>query len=205
MAQIGDIVQVTHKYQAAGETALNVFYYEITAQTQADEPLLTWLDELSTQWDTGLREIWHTSTISTSIRADNLTNGVEFAEIATGWNGNQAGEPAPSFVAIPVRLNRTTKVTRNGSKRISGITEDLFNGNAVVLSGNQAPGIYTYCATSYLFTDVDGAGNDVQITQRIVGRTKNAQGVYELDLAKVNPIGGVVIGANISTQNSRKV
>jgi len=204
MANVGDIIQITHTYRASGELSVNVFYFEIDVQTIVDVPLIDWLDQLADKWETGLAEIWHTSTISLTIRADNLTDGVEFAELATGFSGSETGEKAPSFIAIPVRLNRASKITRNGAKRISGITEDAFNGNLLTLTGNQPAGVITYCALVHAFVDIDGQGTNIELDQRIIGRTLNAQNVYELDLSKVNAITGVVIGANVSTQNSRK-
>ena len=49
----------------------------------------------------------------------------------TSTTGTLVGEDTASFLAFAFRLNRSTKDTRNGSKRFAGLTEDRITGNFV--------------------------------------------------------------------------
>lgn len=202
--QVGDILRVTHDYTVAGQAAKNVFFYRVDTLTVSSVEPFAVLDELSSTWETAFGVFATTNTTSVKIAVDNLTDGLEFSEYTTGWTGGRTGAVAPSFIAVNVTLQRDTKITRNGSKRIGGWLETDFSGNNMTLPQSYIDAIEDYCATGYNFIDYDGAGNDCTWSQVIVGRTKNVDGVYEIDLSKINNITGVLVSNLATTQNSRK-
>lgn len=61
----------------------------------------------------------------TNIRCANLTGFLADVNVVpTVTSGTLGGFDAASFIAVPLRYARTTKDTRNGSKRLSGMLEE---------------------------------------------------------------------------------
>lgn len=204
MAIANDIIQVTHDYRVQGERCLNVFYYRLASTSVTPISLEVIGNALSTRWQSALAIPWTTVTVSNSIRLDNLTDGLTFAEVTTGWAGTTAKQPAPSLVAVGFKLARASKLTRNGSKRVSGLPEDIFDGNSHTIGGTTLAGLLSYVADDVVFNDTPNVGDTIELTQVIVGRTLNASGVYVLDLTKVNEVTGVSINPLVTSQVSRK-
>lgn len=132
MANVGDVLEFTlvQKYGVLADQMLNVFHYEITAAS-GPEPLLAVGDDLATQWVTQFAPLWAAVT-STGVSItgwviQNLDDPDDFASgsFPTPLTGDVAGDSMPPFVAWGFKLNRTTRATRNGSKRFTGVPESL--------------------------------------------------------------------------------
>jgi len=203
MSLPGNVLQVKHFYDVYGEECLNVFYYVIDLMDNPPIDPDTFGDELASYYTTHFVTFAGGDAVSRRVEIDDLTNGVEFAVVATNVPGQSVGDTLPANYAMNVTLPRASKITRNGSKRISGIPESRLNGGDFDTTGGAVTGIIDYCSSSIVLTDVDGQGSNVTLRGVIVGRTKNAQGVYQLDLTKLNNYVTPVLNARASTQATR--
>lgn len=144
--------------------------------------------------------------LNVSVSADNWTDGLTFAE--TGWTGTGAiaQESASSFVAAGIKLTRGTKVTRNGYKRLAGVTEPA------IVDGQLDSGYITAQLTplanmlSNGYQAVIGGTETVDVVPVIVGRTETpaGSGKYLPDLTRVQNVVGFSINARTTSQVSRK-
>ena len=204
MAAVNDILQIKAFGTYAGQAIMNVFHYRLSASGDVDTLLFALLDDWVTDFHAGVVTRLSNGLSYQLFEADNLTNGIEFAQYSQVINGNQAGDFLPSFATVSVRLNRLTKITRNGAKRFPGVADDRTTGNQLNLLPIDKAGIEAFCGQARVYPDYDGQGTSVTISPVIVGRTLNGQGVYELDLAKVNTVTGALVSQYVGTQNTRK-
>lgn len=199
----GDILRFTSFQSLYGETILNVDfrqYFDVGGSGNTYQ-------EIGDQYELAFRVPWvqynPTGSEFVKVLVENMTNGIDFIEIPVGINGNRADPGLPTSNALSVKLNRTTKITRNGGKRLAGVTENAVQNNDVILQAGIITDIETFWGTTLSVTA--GMTNDFDLSPVIVGRTKNpVTGIYELDLAKINPIQNAVVSSKISTQNTRK-
>lgn len=205
MGSIGDIIRVTHVYEVLGVQCRNVFFYEIdlgsTGLLDASEISNVFATDIAPEYATFL----DSDNEHKQIIVDNLTDGVDFHVRSTDIQGTVPGEGLASLIALNVTLPRVSKVTRNGSKRFSGFGENAIEEQDFVLPGSYVSAITEICSNYHAFVDYDGNGNDMNLAGVIVGRTKNASGVYELDLTKINRYGVPLINTKVTTQRTRKV
>lgn len=135
---------------------------------------------------------------------DNVTNGLDFFTLPVVSSGVEIGELLPNFVAIPIKQNRETKLTRNGSKRIAGLVESRVNGNILALTGAQILGLEDMFGTPVLVL-APPAVNAAELAPVIVGRTLNpVTGQYELDLGRISNVTSALVGGFVTSQVSRK-
>lgn len=109
----------------SNQTVLNTFWY-VNSLGSDDEQ-----DKAADAFDETilpiLKNIQSDSLLYLSIRAVNVTGDLaDFVKTPTTGAGTQAGLEVNTFTAVGIRLNRTTKETRNGQKRFAGMTEDLM-------------------------------------------------------------------------------
>lgn len=130
-----------------------------------------------------------------NIRCINVTGILADANFdPTTLAGSEVGAPMPSFNAYAIRLNRTTKETRNGQKRFAGVTEENTSENKVagaflVTLGLLADALNNAIPTpTNIFTPVIARQSDVVPANWTV-----------------NPVSTGTVSPNISTQNTRKV
>ena len=205
MGAVGDIIRVTHVYEVLGVQCRNVFFYEIdmssTGLLDASEISNVFATEIAPEYAVFL----DSDNEHKQVIVDNLTDGVDFHVRSTDIQGTVSGEGLASLIALNVTLPRVSKVTRNGSKRFSGFGENAIEEQDFVLPGTYTTAITNICLNYHSFVDYDGNGNDLNLAGVIVGRTKNASGVYELDLSKINRYGTPLINTKVTTQRTRKV
>lgn len=204
MADVNDVIQIRHEFTVQGQACMNVFYAVIGAGSTGDLALSSFVDEYAATELLYWRDFAHEDAIFDRVVMDNLTSGLEFAEAALNAPGLQVGDGLAPVWALNVTLPRTTKITRNGSKRISGLLEQDISDGVWGLTAGKAAAIVNWCTTTQTILDYDGSGNDVFLLGRIVGRTKNIEGVYELDLSKLNAFGTPIINTVATTQRTRK-
>lgn len=70
--------------------------------------------------------------IGERVIVEDITTGLEFGTQTWSWTGLDAGEALPPYVAYGIRLNRGSKVTRNGYKRIAGVPESAQSAGDLV-------------------------------------------------------------------------
>lgn len=204
MAQVGDILRATHFQTYLGQECLNVFFWRVASLTLASDTPFNWSQEYVADYQQSVLDIQVSQLTFDRVFWENLTDGVEIVDFSVGLSGGETDQPMPSSVALPVILRRASKITRNGYKRFVGMGENQVDGNNNLIGTLQATLLEEFCGEPSVYVDYDGAGNSVTLEPVIVGRTKNAQGVYELDLSKVNDVLSAQMRATVSTQNTRK-
>jgi hypothetical protein len=179
----GDLLQIIDHQTYLGEDLMNVYYYRWFSAPALDNVVYTdLLDDFKEVVQDKVREVQVTALEHTTLEIKNLSNGVDFAVIPIDLTGViPASEDAllPSYITIGFRLLRDSLVTRNGSKRYSGIIETAVEGNEFVgyttaianmetaLADNLHTGIIETCApiivkrpieppvgTSYIYSSV---------------------------------------------------
>lgn len=204
MGAIGDILRVQHVFTVLGQECRNVFFYEISAESTGSLLATTIANAYAAEQVPFWQAFSATGAQHNRIIVDNLTDGLDFGEVDTDVAGLVSAQILAPVYAMNVTLPRTSKLTRNGSKRISGMTENQYNNGIWDTSGATIDPIVDYCTNSISIADYDGSGGLLGLDGVIVGRTLNLEGVYELDLSKINPYGIPILNSVATTQRTRK-
>lgn len=199
MVSVGDVIRIKACQEIFGQAICNVFYYLVATWT-GNADLGNVLDEFLATVVGPVKTMQTPDLSYRNLRADNITNDLDFAELDGNWTGTYASsETQAPFIACGFRLSRTTKLTRPGAKRISGIAEEICNDGVV----DPEAALFDDVKDALMATlpiNSPGAGDGV-LAPVIVGR--NIDGSY--DLSRLNPITGAVVQPNVTSQNSRKV
>lgn len=200
---IGDILKVTDNQGYLGQLVQNVFFYKVTAIPVTAGGMDEY-EQVCASFNADVRilelAIQHEQLEHGVTTVDNITNGLDFGAVEADVFGLLEGDELASFYALNFILRRTSKITRNGSKRFAGVAETSVNGNSY--TGSMTP--VNALAAALAAPLKDGASptpNDFAIPV-IVGR-KLVSGHYEYDLTKINPVSSAAFTA-VSTQRSRK-
>lgn len=204
MLTLDDIIQITVFQTLLGQSCLNVFHYRL----DYIESAVTYSDLISTfmlEWSTGPRTIQNSACVTTGARLDNLTNGLDFIETVVSLAGtaDSGGETMPPFVSWGYKLVRSTKLTRNGAKRFTGVSEQWLT-NGVPNSSFSA----NLAAVAAWLDDpiqvAETGSEDFTLTPVIVGRYPQGDAnVGELDLSRINDV-AVAQFRGVTSQVSRK-
>lgn len=205
---VGDIIKITDFQTFLGQEMQNVFFYRITAIPVPTDP-----DTVDEQVCRSYNAVVRTNIVPLQesscshgvTRMDNLTNGIDFAAVNVPVIGGIVGDAEPSFLAYNFVLRRTTKVTRNGSKRIGGLDEGGVSGNGITTVGSLLTALGTAMAAplSYAAGGLSVPFADPVIVGRKIIGTGPKGPIYGLDLTKINDISSAAFTA-VSTQRSRK-
>lgn len=121
---VGEEVFELKDFQVIGtNSVLNVYAYML----RAGQPSPTAADVaqgFETDVITPMLPFQHDSLEHITIEIRELLTDDNFAEFPTGLFGTRLGSEEMNFVALSVRLNRATRETRNGFKRIGGMVKD---------------------------------------------------------------------------------
>lgn len=205
---IGNIVKITDFQLFLGQIMQNVFFYRITAIPVPPEGN-TVDEEVCLAYNSRVRSlmvpIQESSCTHGITRMDNVTNGIDFAEVNVPVSGGIVGDAEPSFMAYNYILRRTTGVTRNGSKRIGGLDEGGISGNGIttIVSQINALGVAMAQPLEYPAGGSSVPFADPVIVGRSLVENEDGEFVYQLDLTKINPVASAAFTA-VSTQRSRK-
>ena len=205
MTNIGDIIQFTVKQTYQDVVIINVDYRRIEEiDSNIDSTALIaqsygngWVSEVLPGLSSNLKLV--------EVKMDNLTDGISFGEWGFNNSGGEGGGDTPAFTCYAITLRRSTKITRNGSKRIAGVVEPYVEGNVQSFPVLYRDPMERFFGGQYRFEDPGNPSSNYDWQPVIIGRTLNAQGVYELDLTKINDVVIANMSPNVSTQNSRKV
>jgi hypothetical protein len=205
---VNDIVKITDFQLYLGQLMENVFFYHIDAiPTPASG--LTVEEELCRSYEVDVRlfmiAFQETSCSHGIVRMDNVTNGIDFAELNDPVAGAIVGDAEPSFLAYNFVLRRTTGITRNGSKRIGGLDEGGSSGNGITTISTLLTAFATAMAAPLLDNTAPtpvAYAHPVIVGRKVVGTGSHGP-IYGLDLTKINPIASAAFTA-VSTQRSRK-
>jgi hypothetical protein len=188
----GDVFKLTLKGTLLGQQTNNVFHYRQTVGILGGS---TMVDRFLAEVFPDIKSVLASQATFTAVEWINYNDPSDFGltPITTGQNGARSGEVLPAFIAWGFNYNRSSRVTRNGSKRFAGVMEgDVINGLAVPAFLN-------------VLEDVAGQlGQDLQ-----AGLTE----MWRPVIARISTDGATVIQTNdvqnvtyrrITTQNSRK-
>ena len=197
MPSLGDVFRITAFQTLLTEQCLNVYFY-VVDEIGVIPPSVGDID-LAFRSDVlvPMRDIQASQVNYDLVRTENLMDPSEFSDNPqSGITGTVTGSVLPSYAAWSLLMRRTTKLTRNGSKRIPGVLEEwLTNGSfsGVSLSLDNA-----LAALAVQLID-PSMPPTWTLTPVIVGR--NPDGT--LDLTRLNVVrAGEYRGP--STQNTRK-
>jgi len=129
---IDEVYKVIDQQSLLGQEVLNVYYYQSTTDgtLQAENLFNAFVSDMlpaivATQSDLLFHNI---------ITVESVTNPADFFEgsLTADNEGTNAGSVNDPFGAWGFKLTRSTRETRNGSKRIGGTTDgSVVNGEAV--------------------------------------------------------------------------
>lgn len=133
----GDLIQLVDNQSYLGQQCLNVYYYRIIALLGVDGG---YLEDMNDWFETNVlgpvRALQVTSISHVSREWRNLSNGTDLfvdGSVVTGTQSASEEELLPSYVSLGFMLQRESLATRNGYKRIAGISENVIEGNIVPL------------------------------------------------------------------------
>lgn len=197
--QTGDLLQVVMFQELLDQTVLNVFHYRFDA---SPAPITFWYDDFA-QWFEGeivdtVRQEQVIGLYHNRIEVSNLSNGVDLHVHPVGKFG-ALNRPlsgfAPSYVSLGFILRRSTRVTRNGYKRISGLAEEYISGNDYQWAGSPTNQAAFEAAFAAKF--VQGA---VTMASPVIVRRPISVPALTYDYSNVSSAAFTQLG----TQNTRK-
>lgn len=198
---VGDIISIKDNQVLSGQSLMNVYYYRVKTLIVEGEDYLG--DIAQVFWDAvggSLREVQHGELTHNNLLVENVTNGLEFATYPVLENGSVgSGHCMASFDAYSLKLNRATKLTRNGSKRIAGVPEVAQNNSVIGGDFQALLDILCVALREPIFAEIPGV-SEWLLDPVIIGR--NPDGT--LDLTRVNDIQSVTYKTRITSQVSRK-
>lgn len=196
----GDIIRITDAQTFIGQDVLNVYYYEIA--NLVDGVII--LDLLLVFEDTVMNPVADLQVPSLQhlfLKGENASNNIDIQSLATNVFGDSitSGPPLPSYVSCGFSLNTSDRLTRNGSKRFSGIGETHVANNLYT----PTPGVAELVEERLMqVLTVEGLlFGSMLATPVIVGRIPITGA---LDLSKISQITEVVVVSDIRTQVSRR-
>lgn len=196
----GDILLIGDHQVCLGKNFLNTYTYRATAVL----PELTY-NRVALRFEAAIIEVvddvQSVDLLHERISIDNLSNGLDEYTLDIADVGVQPQPVNDLSTAISFTLRRSSKLTRNGGKRIGGLTDGTFNQNVMdVLFQAECDSIATNMASA-LFVTVTGIGTVGILEPVIVGRFPD----NSYDLSRINDVAGVTYHIGASTQVSRKV
>lgn len=200
---VGDVLQIVLEGRSNGEDVTNVFYFGCS--NSSSDPGDTYLNVL-TRFDAvvlpPLIAVSNTVTVYSQLTVKNLSNELDYAVLTINRTGTLAGAPLPAYITFTAQLVRTTLLTRNGSKRFSGLVEEGIVGNTI----SWIPAQKTALEQALDATLVSPTPSSWSLIPIIVGRfPQGSPNAGELDLSRTNLISNARLGSRTSSQVSRKL
>lgn len=160
MVQEGDMLELTMQtsYQGSASKFLNVFHYQHFSggPMLLDGAMDRILEAFEAKIVAPLQEITVTAYWFEKITVQNLENPDEFASVdfADNTTGGVGTDPLPSWNTWSFILNRSTRQTRNGQKRFSGVPEQYTalnqpTGDALPFLDDIADGLWEPLTIEY--------------------------------------------------------
>lgn len=204
VVQDNDILQFTSFATLQGQQVLNVFHYLYFSESAINPSLADVATAWGIEFDTRVVRFFASSLVYSRVIVDNLTDGLEFSDGSFVASGDETGETLPVNVTLSVKLIRQNKLTRNGRKSFSGLTEAMNLNGSYVEPAGAIGSIESFCGDILSLNVASISPDPVILSPVIVGRTKDVNGVYQLDLTKINPIVDAIVDPILATQNTRK-
>lgn len=204
MANGGDTVKIVLSATFAGNKGQNVYWYNLGDTGQGSMSLQDVVTGWFTNYNTQIVPFISGALVYDNIYIENASNDLEFYEDIISTGGQVGGNALPAQATLTFKLVRSTKVTRNGSKRLMGVPESFQTAGLLTYPQASVDQMQDFFAEVLQFPDASNAGNDIIMSPVIIGRTLNANGVYEIDLNKFNPISNSVLNPYVGSQDTRR-
>jgi len=136
---VGDIAQFSVTGGISGQTWTNVYTYKVVVwpgSVTGEQAAEAFWDHIKTVYRALLPVGWASAFSTITVRdlsndtGDYAVYGIPTAERA-GTRSNPSGQMLPPFLAVGVRLNVASRVTRPGQKRFAGMYEVDCDGDTV--------------------------------------------------------------------------
>ena len=176
----------------SAQTLLNTFFYlqSLGADDEQDLCAQAFDEDILPV----LKDIQHSSLGYDNIRVVNVTGTLaDFNRTPVTTDGVLTGVAVNSFTAVGIRLNRTTKETRNGQKRFAGQSEEVLNNQSF---------------TAGYLTNVE------LVSDALVADISTVGGIFEPVIARqskidpldwiINPVASGTVNDFVTSQVSRK-
>lgn len=191
---VGDVYRVLDYQSMFGSQMLNVYYYEqVAAFTPDINESESFIQDWFTDMQPAILEVQNDIVTHPVLTISSLASFTDFWSTTNGGSGQVSGDCLPPFVAWAIRLNRVSRVVRNGQKRFAGVSESQQE-NGIVISGTPTTNL-TLLAEK-LATIIDHGG--VPTWKPIIARIGPGDSVT----AQSDVAGATFVG--ISSQATRK-
>ena len=195
MPATGDIIQFVLDAKQFEQDVKNVFHYVVTIATGLIN-LIDAIDDFITVVVTPVIAASGDTVTFELVRARNLTDPDEFAQVVVQDNGARVGDQLPSFNAAGFLFTPESAATRPGGKRFAGVREADQNGGTLT-----AGGLAIWAELEAPLIAALGAGEDWNLSPIILGRAVG--GGYELDRYAFIDI--ATAKEDLTSQTSRKL
>ena len=203
----GNIIRATSFYRRGSIEAVNVAYWRIEAMDGvAVDAAWAAVYQYGLMTVARVQEIMPPVAVCYRVLLDNLTNVGEYGEWVEDVPGVASGDVLPPFNAASIKQIVPTRETRAGYKRIPFIAEPLNDGGNLNISSivrSSLEAFFGSAGNTIIYSPPGFDELELTLQPIVVGRTL-VDGVYELDLTKIQDVSSAVVQAAITTQNSRK-
>jgi hypothetical protein len=192
---VNDIFQLNVLQQLDAQDILNVYHYVSidAANDTAEDLILAWLNNV----EEPLRDMQSSALLYKEWTAFNLNDETDFftIRVSSTTAGHISGDYYPPFVAYTFEYVRTSRLQRNGAKRIGGVPEAASTDGVSLVSA--------YVTLANLAATALQAPLDVTATptfQPAIGH-KPGPGHPDWAATKITAVNFIHFG----TQNTRKI
>jgi len=203
---VGDILQFTARYTYIGVEMLNVFFYIVKTGGVGGDLATTVSGSFAPNVLGQVRNLQISDTEYIDIVGRNHMSLAADVTVPYAVTGNYvAGSGSPTFVSIGFRLNRDSRLTRNGSKRFGGISEDATDVNSPNYTGTIVADVEAALSADLdILTSLEASVG--VMTPIIVGRCRLSDvgcTPGDLDLTRFSLVSSAQV-TSVTTQSSRK-
>ena len=194
------LIKIIDQQERSPVVSYNVYWYRSTVDPDAVD-IGEVLDQFEADVLVDLADLQSSGWTHTVISGD-VVNGSLAPLVRTSGVGAGAvsGSSMPTYSSFPCRLLRTLKDTRNGSKRIPGVNEEMVVGDgfdATTISNWEA---WVPILATPLVDSLANTWTPVIVRTTILGEPIEDPADYVF-----NPIAEAIFQNRVTTQNSRKL
>lgn len=198
MPSVLDVFEVILEGELLGQQIINVrqFRVEQVVNDGGFEQVLDYFEDTILPL---VKVVQTTEFEWSNITINNLTDPDEFAVRAISVVGTDTGGALPPHSSISIKMQRGSKITRNGYLRHAGVTESMQTdglANPLTITNYEAAYVWLLGTLSA----IDGS-DTIDFVNVIVGR--NTDGSYDLDRVQIPT--SIEIQSVLTTQRSRKI
>lgn len=196
-AEVGDLIQLVDRQTLLGQVCLNVFYYRMVSIVDLGDD---YLSDLNIMYETQVMDLalplQSSDLLHVAREWKNLSNNLDLYTNTTVVPGESAagGAVMPSYVSWGFMLQRSTLATRNGFKRLAGVTDGAVEGNLPIAGA--IPLLNAYAAT----LAADLMAGIVSVAEPVIVKRPITPPVGAYIYSSVNEASFRALG----TQNTRK-